>query len=155
MGRLFDAAAGLLGVCDNMEFEAQAAIRLERLAQDYGAVAPLADGYRLAENGVLDFHPLLAVLADCGDAARGAALFHATLTEGLAVWAGNAATEQGITGVALGGGCFLNKVLSQALQPALTAQGLNVLAPQRMAPGDSAISLGQAWIALRTLDQGV
>lgn len=152
MGRLFDAAAGLLGICHRMEFEAQAAILLESTAKNHGQVAPLAHGYAFSEDGVLDFHPLLAALMDCSDAAYGAALFHATLAEGLAQWVKRTALEQGIGMVALGGGCFLNAVLTQALEPALAAQGLMVLRARQMPPGDSAISLGQAWIALQSID---
>jgi hydrogenase maturation protein HypF len=99
----------------------------------------------------LSFHPLLAVLIDCNDAAYGAALFHATLAEGLAQWVKRAAIAQNIGVVALGGGCFLNGVLMQALESALSAQGLNVLKAQQMPPGDSAISLGQAWVALQQI----
>lgn len=153
-GRLFDTAAGLLGLCDRMEFEAQAAILLEKSAKAYGQVMPLEQGFTLSEGGMLDFRPLLRELVDCGDAAYGAALFHATLAEGLAQWVGRAAQQQEIDKVALGGGCFLNDVMMQALEPALTAQGLTVLKPKKMAPGDSAISLGQAWIALDQLSQG-
>lgn len=155
MGRLFDAAAGLLGVCDRMEFEAQAAILLESAAKKHGQVAPLTNGYAFGEDGVLDFRPLLATLADCNNAAYGAALFHATLADGLAQWVKRAALEHGIGIVALGGGCFLNGVLTQALEPALTAQGLTVLRAQQMPPGDSAISLGQAWVALQKFGQGI
>jgi hydrogenase maturation protein HypF len=150
-GRLFDAASGLLGLSVKMEFEAQAAMLLERQASQFGPAAPLENGYRLAEDGVLDFRALLAALADCQDAAYGAALFHATLAAGLAAWASAAAQARGVSTVALGGGCFLNKVLTGMLEPALTARNLRVLRPRQLSPGDSAISLGQAWVAVQQL----
>jgi hydrogenase maturation protein HypF len=59
-GRLFDAAAGLLGVSEIQAFEAQAAIRCRNGATDR---CPLEDGFQIDENGVLDFAPLLAVPA--------------------------------------------------------------------------------------------
>lgn len=151
MGRLFDAAAGLLGVNEIQEFEAQAAMLLQKLAQQHGMVTPLADGSSLTEAGVLDFSPLLMVLADCGDAAYGAALFHSTLAAGLAVWAARSAAERNIKHVALGGGCFYNELLSRDLSDRLRDQGLQVMTSKQ--PGDSAISLGQAWVALQSIKQ--
>jgi hydrogenase maturation protein HypF len=151
MGRLFDAAAGLLGVNEVQAFEAQAAIQLQKLAEQHGMVEPLPDGYRIDAAGVLDFSPLLGVLADRPDAAYGAALFHATLASGLAEWVQSAAAERDISYIALGGGCFHNSLLSQSLSARLAAQGLSVLTAQRMQPNDSAISLGQVWVALQTL----
>jgi hydrogenase maturation protein HypF len=159
MGRLFDAAAGLLGVNEIQAFEAQAAILLQELAQRHGEVAPLEGGWRIDEKGVLDFSPLLAVLADCPKAnigaGYGAALFHATLTAGLADWVERAARRHNIAAVALGGGCFHNDSLLRTLSDRLAAQGLRVLTAQRMQPNDSAISLGQAWVALQSIKQEI
>jgi hydrogenase maturation protein HypF len=154
MGRLFDAAAGLLGVCEVQAFEAQAAILLQQLAEEHGQVAPLDDGYRIGAEGVLDFAPLLAVLADCREAAYGAALFHATLVAGLADWVRRAAASHGISQIAFGGGCFHNGILAQALSASLVATKFEVLAAQRMGPNDSAIALGQAWVAVQTIKRG-
>ncbi|MDO8464716.1 MAG: carbamoyltransferase HypF [Gallionella sp.] len=154
-GRLFDAVAGLLGVNEIQAFEAQAAILLQEAAQRHGEVAPLDDGYLIDENGVLDFSPLLAVLADCRDVCQGAALFHATLAAGLAEWVGRAARQHNIAHVALGGGCFHNEILLRTLSDMLAAQGLCVLTARQMQPNDSAISLGQAWVALQSIDKGV
>lgn len=151
MGRLFDAAAGLLGVNEVQVFEAQAAIQLQQLAEQHGRVEPLPGGYRIDAAGVLDFSSLLAVLADHPDSAYGAALFHATLASGLGEWVQRAAIERDISRIALGGGCFHNGLLLQLLSARLSAHGLHILTAQRMQPNDSAISLGQVWVALQTL----
>ena len=153
MGRLFDAAAGLLGVNETQAFEAEAAMQLQALAEYHGQVAPLAGGYRISESGVLDFAILLATLCDCKDAAFGAALFHATLVDGLAEWIEQRAITHNIRDIALGGGCFHNAVLLRGLSVRLTAKGLRVLTAQQMQPDDSAIALGQAWVALQTINR--
>lgn len=151
MGRLFDAAAGLLGVNEIQSFEAQAAIQLQNLAQNHGEVAPLKDGWRIGEDYLLDFSPLLASLAECRDAGYGAALFHATLAAGLDEWVGCASAAQGIANIALGGGCFHNDVLLHTLSDRLAARRMRVLTSRRLQPNDSAISLGQAWVARLTI----
>ena len=154
-GRLFDAAAGLLGVNEVQAFEAQAAIQLQELAQQHGQVAPLEDGFQIDEKGVLGFAPLLALLADCRDMGYGAALFHATLAAGLSEWVERPARLHNIAAVALGGGCFHNDILLRTLSGRLAAQGLRVLTARQMQPNDSAISLGQAWVALQSIKQGI
>lgn len=146
-GRLFDAAAGLLGVCPRQGFEGEAAMRLEALAT---RTAVLAGGWRI-DGGRLDLLPLLARLADGADPAEGAALFHGTLIAALAAWTARAAAERGATIVALGGGCFLNAVLTEGLQAALAARGLTVLLARAVPPGDGGLSLGQAFAAASAL----
>jgi hydrogenase maturation protein HypF len=153
-GRWFDAAAGLLGVSEIQAYEGQAAMALEGLAEQHGKAAPLAEGYTISAKGILDLRPLLVALADCKDAEYGAALFHATLSEGLTAWVLRAAQQSRINHVALGGGCFLNNVLSRTLTEGLSAHGLRVLSAQQLPPNDGAISFGQASIALQRLNTG-
>ncbi len=154
LGRWFDAAAGLLGVRQVMAYEGQAAMLLEGLAEQAGEVSPMTDGYVLHADGRLDLLPLLARLADEGDARRGAALFHATLAEGLADWVMWAARRERLNTVAFGGGCFLNHILSRRLASRLGEQGMRVLASAQIPPNDGGLSLGQAWVAMRHLNAG-
>ncbi|MEW5770251.1 MAG: carbamoyltransferase HypF [Pseudomonadota bacterium] len=154
LGRWFDAAAGLLGVREVMAYEGQAAMLLEGLAEQAGPVAPLRGGHALAGHGHLDLLPLLAHLADETDAARGAAVFHATLARALADWAVRAAEAQALDTVALGGGCLLNHILSAQLRDLLAQHGLRVLDARQVPPNDGGLSLGQAWVAMRHLSGG-
>lgn len=147
MGRLFDAAAGLLGICPLQKFEGEAAAMLQALAERHGSVAALTDGYQLGH--VLNFLPLLDRLADGCEVGYGAAVFHATVAAGLAEWASKAAAQHGINTVACGGGCFLNGLLLHQLSQRLQAQGITVLTAQRLSPSDSGLSLGQAWVAMQ------
>lgn len=153
MGRVFDAAAGLLGVREVQDYEGQAAMLLESVAARHGKAKALAHGYSVSEDGVLDFRPVLAALADCKDAAYGAALFHATVAEGLSAWVLRAAEGSAIDCVALAGGCFLNSLLSEALIALLAAQDMRALVARQLPPNDGAISLGQAAIALQRINQ--
>lgn len=147
-GRLFDAAAGLLGVARRTTFEGQAAMRLEGLAARHGATAPLADGWRIVD-GQLDMLPLFAWLEDCEDATAGAALFHATFAAALVEWAAAEAGKTGITTIAAAGGCLLNRLLARALRAGLAARGLRFVMSEALPPNDGGLSLGQAWVVTR------
>ena len=154
-GRLFDAASGLLGLCLKMDMDAEAAIKLEQAAtrriEAGGWPQAMADGWRL-DAGVLDLRPLLGELAGQRDAEQGAALFHATLVAALAEWTARACAAAGIETVALGGGCFFNRLLAVGLRRELEALGLRMLAPIKLVPGDAGLALGQAWVALHALE---
>lgn len=138
-GRLFDAACGLLGVCPTADFEGQAPMALEALA-DAPEVMP--GGWRIA-GGVLDLMPLLDRITGL-EARAGANLFHGTFAAACADWVLRAAGETGLHTVALGGGVFFNRVLTGALCRRLRAAGLSVLCPERLSPGDAGLSFGQA-----------
>nr|WP_211162057.1 carbamoyltransferase HypF [Aromatoleum petrolei] len=158
LGRVFDATAGLLGLCPVMRVEAEAAIALERAAAEYldhnGEARPEADGWTTDGAGRLDLMPLLVALADEPDTGRGAARFHVTLAAALDDWVAQAAARTGLDVVALSGGCLHNRILSQHLAAGLRARGLTVLEARRLSPGDAGLALGQAWVALHHLNQG-
>ena len=149
-GRLFDAAAALLGVRDEINYEGQAAVELERLA------APgERSGYRAA---VTPGHPfqlsgtdLIAAMA--GDLRSGtgreiiAARFHngvAALIEDGCVAARD---RTGLRTVALSGGVFQNMLLLHATVTRLQARGFAVLVHSQVPCNDGGISLGQAAVA--------
>jgi hydrogenase maturation protein HypF len=147
-GRWFDAAAGLLGVRAVSAFEGQAPMLLEGLAERHGAVAPLAGGWAIGEDGVLDLLPLAAALADLDDAGYGAALFHATLVAALSEWVDGTARRNGVATVALGGGCFMNRIVATGLRKRLEQRGLTVLEARQAPPNDGGLALGQAAVAI-------
>jgi len=157
MGRVFDAAASLLGLCHKMQFEAQAAIVLEQSAMRYicahGEPLSLPHGWHITPDGQLDLLPLLMQLVDERDAEYGAALFHTTLVAALAEWVHQVSQQSGIVTLACGGGCFFNKLLAAGLRQYSNACGIYMLSAQTMLPGDSAIALGQAWVAQQYLLQ--
>ncbi|TEX49389.1 MAG: carbamoyltransferase HypF [Rhodocyclaceae bacterium] len=157
LGRYFDAAAGLLGVCDVMQYEGQAAMLLEGLAAQYGPVSPLAGGWRMLPGHVLDLSPLWPVLLEV-DAAHGAALFHATLAAALADWAATApqadfrraaVNPENGQKLAVSGGCAMNVVLMTQLRHHLERAGVEMLEARKVPPNDGGLALGQAWLARR------
>ncbi len=149
-GRLFDAAAGLLGVSRRQAFEGEAATRLEGLVTK---TAVLEDGWRI-DGGVLDLLPLLGRLADGVEPTVGANLFHGTLIAALVEWVAAAASARNLQTVALSGGCFLNKILTEGLVVELAARGLQALIARAVPPNDGGLSLGQAFIVATALSRG-
>lgn len=141
-GRLFDAAAGILDIQQVSSFEGQAPMQLEGMVTQ---TKVLDSGWQI-EEGILSLKPLLKKLTEV-DAQEGANLFHGTLVAALSDWVTQAAKHHSVETVLLGGGCFLNHVLSQGLLEKLKAQGLKPKIAQQAPVNDGGISLGQAWIA--------
>ena len=139
-GRLFDAAASLLGVCQVMAHEGQAAMRLEALAGD-------ADGeaYPFGWIGdALDWAPMVAAMLSAGDPpAVAAARFHATLAEMMVA----AAKRFELRDVCLSGGCFQNRRLLSAAMRRLREEGFSPWRHRDIPPNDAGICLGQLAVA--------
>jgi hydrogenase maturation protein HypF len=155
LGRLFDAAAAVLGVRRVASYEGQAAMELESLAGRRVA-APLPFPIREADGGwVLDPLPLLAALGEGLRAGREAgelaAAFHESVIAAGAELAQRAAEMAGLRTVALGGGCFQNARLLLGLRARLEGAGLDVLLPRRLSPNDGAVSYGQAAVGAALL----
>jgi hydrogenase maturation protein HypF len=158
MGRVFDAAAALLGLCSHMKYEAQAAIFLEQAAARHIELhgwpqAVEENGWVISCDGQLDLLPLLASLDGAVDVDQAAALFQATLVAALTDWVLRASQASGLTTLAWSGGCFLNALLSVELKKRLEQRSITVLTPLHLSPGDASIALGQSWVAMNLLEQ--
>jgi len=157
MGRVFDAAAGLLGLCSHLRYEAEAAILVEQAAtrhiEIHGWPRAIEGGWIIAADGQLDLLPVLAALDAATAIDQAAARFHATLVAALGEWVAQAVQANGLATVAWGGGCFLNSLLCAGLRQNLERRGITVLAPANASPGDAGIALGQAWVAMNSLEQ--
>jgi hydrogenase maturation protein HypF len=156
MGRLFDAAAAVLGVRHTARYEGQAPMELEALA-GHGPADPLPFPISEETGGYLVMEPLpLLVALDerrrAGDAvAILAARFHESVAAATATVVRRIADRTGLGTVALGGGVFQNARLLSSLERRLTADGFEVLRPRLLSPNDGAISFGQAAIAAALL----
>ena len=162
-GRLFDGVAALVGLLQTVSYEGQAAIALEHAAAaeaagaagatDLGAYPiEVAGGLGdLAGGFELDWRPLVrAVLADLArgvPAGRIAGRFHEALAAAVAVVAG----EVSVSRVALSGGCFQNRRLTEATVRRLEGSGFQVLLHRDVPPNDGGVSLGQVAVAATRL----
>jgi len=149
-GRLFDAAAALLGLRLVTRFEGQAAMELEWAIADLKTDASYPFRIEPKESIlVLDWQPLIeALLADLADGASCSAMaarFHNTLVEAIVALA----ERIGEPRVALSGGCFQNRYLTERAVRRLTAAGFSPYWHQRVPPNDGGIALGQIMAASR------
>jgi hydrogenase maturation protein HypF len=149
-GRLFDAAAAILGVRDAINYEGQAAVELEQLAD---AAETAAYPARIAPGQPFQVRGGDLVQAVIDDLAAGtapeviAARFHhgvaATIEAGCLLMR----ERYGLDTVALSGGVFQNLLLLDGTVTRLEARGFRVLVHSRVPCNDGGISLGQAVVA--------
>jgi hydrogenase maturation protein HypF len=144
VGRLFDAAAAMLGICQHTTYEGEAPMCLEALCEEPAPPLPMP----LARDALgvwrSDWAPLVrAMLDECRDTAARAAMFHASLAQSLCEQALAVRNERGVRRVGLSGGVFQNRVLTERVQALLRAEGFEVLIPQRLPVNDAGISYGQ------------
>lgn len=149
MGRLFDAVASLLGVCQSVSYEGQAAVELEALAHR-SARRPAALEFAVT-GGVLDPAPvitgLVAGLRAGLDPADLAAGFHQAVIRATAAAAAECADAAGISVIGLTGGVFANRILVGGLRATLAKGGYEVLTHRIVPCNDGGLALGQAAIA--------
>jgi len=159
-GRWFDAVAALCGLRHEISYDGQAAIELEAAAAVGGEHPPYDFG--LSSEGdaplAIDLRPAVRAIAADLHAKVGvpvvAARFHRTLARAIAV-ACSAAREVGAPStVALSGGCFQNRLLSELATAELVARGFDVLSHARIPCNDGGLALGQAAVALHRLANG-
>lgn len=134
-GRLFDGFAAMLGLCGEQTYEGEAAMRLEAAtATDVDAAydLPLVDG-------VLDWRPMLEAASNEHVPGVAAAKFQNALAEGIVA----VAREVGEATVALTGGCFQNRYLTERVLRRLREEGFAPVIPRLVPPNDGGIALGQ------------
>ncbi|MGI6655327.1 MAG: carbamoyltransferase HypF [Desulfobulbus sp.] len=155
-GRLFDAVASLLGLCQENLFEGHAAMLLEHQATLAAAKDGAGEAYpvRLVreDGGLLciDSRPLAALLVR--DLAAGVATpvlarrFHLWLAVALTTALIDLRQVTGLERVVLSGGCMQNKFLFETLCQHLRDRGFWVYAGEMVPMNDGGLALGQAFI---------
>ena len=143
-GRLFDAAAALLGVRERVSYEGQAAIELEQLAGHAEAKPYLcrSDSERIFAAD------LIAAAYDDLETGRDRTEIAAAFHEGLALVCAEACARAGEPRtVVLSGGCFQNLRLLASTRRRLEGLGFRVIVHRLLPPNDACISFGQAAVA--------
>lgn len=154
VGRLFDAVASLIGLRQMARHEGQAAMELEWLAER--DTSQYCYPFKLSatsegEPCELDWRDMvIEILTGVASGASRAGIarcFHNTLAGMVA------RVAQQYTGlpVALSGGCFQNRLLTELIVARLQADGVKVYWHQRVPPNDGGIALGQVMAAARQI----
>jgi len=156
MGRLFDAVSSLLGVRSTVNYEGQAAIELEAIAD-----RNIADGYEFklgSTENAIEAGPVIrdAVedLLNGVPAAVVSARFHGAVASLIVAMAQKIREGRKLNRVALSGGVFQNMLLLQYTTRMLRAAGFGVFTHARVPTNDGGISLGQAAIANALIKSG-
>jgi hydrogenase maturation protein HypF len=148
MGRLFDAAAALLGFTREVTFEGQAAMWLEQLAR--GALPTRGYPFPI-ESATLDFRPLLqSVISDRAHGREPAAIardFQQAIAEGVSAAVLGLCEAHSIDICVLSGGVFQNELLLEDLKSLFETSGVRLWTNSLVPPNDGGISLGQAAMA--------
>jgi len=144
VGRLFDAASSLLGLCDVASFEGQGPMLLEATA--HGEAQAVELPLHENESGLLiaDWTPLLHALRhDEMPAAQRAMQFHLSLAQCIVAIAQHIHARTPFDAVGLTGGVFQNKLLAELALQQLSAAGFDAHMPQQIPCNDGGLALGQ------------
>jgi len=158
-GRLFDAVASIIGLRQIVNFEGQAAMELEFLTTElsssesyaFAIQDPFNPDNRKNQLGplIIDWSPMIHCILDDVRSRMGigriSVKFHNTLSEIIVA----VAKRMNKSRVALSGGCFQNKYLTEHTIIRLREEGFHPYWHQRVPPNDGGIALGQAYAALR------
>lgn len=145
VGRIFDAVAAMIGICDINTYEGEAAARLEALARHWKGNR--SDRYRFSlKSRTIDWRPVLRdIVSDLKvgtDKSLIAASFHWALARAVV----DVANDKGVRHVALSGGVFQNAMLMDCLLD-VKPSGMEFHFHKQLSPNDENIGFGQ--LALR------
>ncbi len=161
-GRLFDAVAALCGLRNRVGYEGQAAMQLEALldrlhqppSQIYHFEIQIKDDLH-----IIDWQPVIQkVVMDVRKNVPRTEIswkFHMGLVDVFKRLALNFRKMHGIERIVLSGGCFQNRFLTEKLVEKLIEEGFKVYYHKFVPPNDGGLSLGQAYILVNQLKEGL
>jgi hydrogenase maturation protein HypF len=149
VGRLFDGVSAWLGLCSVATHQAHAAQQLEWRAWDHGRRADALPFTVLAEDDPLriDWRPAVTRLVERRGGGESVSSLAAAFHHGLAHAAVDVARRVGQRDVALAGGVFCNRYLTELLAELLEQAGFAVHLHGQLPPTDGSLSVGQIWVA--------
>lgn len=150
-GRLFDAASSLIGIRDEINYEGQAAMELESLCASGIKERYKFCIYKEGKEFIIDpkeiFVDIIEDLKKGIDKKVMAAKFHNTVAEFTLNLCGKIRENNGINKIALSGGVFQNRYLTEKIISLLERDNFRVYTQRKVPPNDGGISLGQAVVA--------
>lgn len=167
LGRYFDAAAAILGLCPLSSYEADAPVRLQSLAQSWQSQHPRqvagilqnlvteslpGKGRELPMRGIIT--ELVVGMKAGVNPGELAFRFHVAVAKIFAAATCALAKNHKCAAVGITGGSALNSLLSDLIAFQIKEQGLTWLTHQRIPANDGGLSLGQAFFGYLTT-QGV
>jgi hydrogenase maturation protein HypF len=160
VGRLFDAASAIGGICPVNSYEGEAAILLEAAGTEWDASAePVEVPVQTSSfPWVIDTRPLIREIARKSTSGHTtssiADTFHSSIAHMIRTICIRLCEVTGITKVCMSGGSFQNCTLLSRTLPLLRQSGFEIFLHSKVPPNDGGISLGQAVIAATYLDKG-
>ena len=165
LGRIFDAAAAILGLVETVSYEGEGPIRLEgcgmrahlagkdaRGPYEPGKLLPfLSPPKSQGEEErlfVVDARPLLSFLLrrkNDWPVQELALIFHRCVAAAACEGARRMRQATGVRRLALSGGVFQNLLLRELLIPLLIQSGFEVFLNEKVPPGDGGLAVGQVW----------
>ncbi len=150
-GRLFDAVAALVGIRQQVNYEAQAAIELEMSITGAEDDAYPFEILRDRSPWIVSAQPLFRSIVDDLKAGTPVGIisrrFHNGLVQTFAEIAEALRSKRGLSRVCLSGGTFHNVYLTEHLEAELANRGFEVFSQHDVPAGDGGLSLGQALVA--------
>jgi hydrogenase maturation protein HypF len=150
LGRLFDAVAAIVGIRQQVNFEGQAAMELEMLADGHSDAIYDIRWTSQAPIKILSQTIIAGVVQDIQNGISPGEIstkFHQTLVVLFSKICATIRRRHDLNRVVLSGGCFQNSVLLKGLIGQLESQNFEVFAHRHVPANDGGIALGQAIVA--------
>jgi len=146
-GRLFDAFSSLLLGIKNVNYEAEAAMKLEAISEcnNYEILPYTIDNYQIDFRNAFKFATIKLLKGVSAEYLSKS--FHFTLIEAFLNLTKMLRDREKVNRVVFSGGCFYNRILFEKFVEEFYKNSFEVIYHSKVPPNDGGIALGQAIIA--------